>query len=236
MARTTQSGIDYGGTKTGTSNRGYNVSVGGNTVRVGQTTLPSTPSRSGYSAGDSSKRAGSRGPQSVGNLGRTAVTGANVGAETGLDVINSNNKPSYTPSYSGGGGGYSAPVYEQPDYSAWFNALAEMNNQKYNALRDAIAQQRQRADEMNNMNYARNLREWRKMYADRRNGQGLTNRLGISYARDNNSRLINDAFNENNLNALSGRYTDMANLTSFLPNMDNDTIKKIMSNVGSWKI
>ena len=111
-----------------------------------------------------------------------------------------------------------------------------MNNQKYNALRDAIAQQRQRADEMNNMNYARNLREWRKMYADRRNGQGLTNRLGISYARDNNSRLINDAFNENNLNALSGRYTDMANLTSFLPNMDNDTIRKIMSNVGSWKI
>lgn len=195
-----------------------------------------TGSTSNWGAGDSSKRAGSRGPQSVGNLGRTAVTGANVGAETGLDVINSNNKPSYTPSYSGGGGGYSAPVYEQPDYSAWFNALAEMNNQKYNALRDAIAQQRQRADEMNNMNYARNLREWRKMYADRRNGQGLTNRLGISYARDNNSRLINDAFNENNLNALSGRYTDMANLTSFLPNMDNDTIKKIMSNVGSWKI
>gem|GEM_PF-5375779 len=236
MARTTQSGIDYGGTKTGTSNRGYNVSVGGNTVRVGQTTLPTTPSRSGYSAGDPSKGAGSRGPQSLGNLGRTAVTGANVGAKTGLDVINSNNNSSYTPSYSGGGGGYSAPVYEQPDYSAWFNALAEMNNQKYNALRDAIAQQRQRADEMNNMNYARNLREWRKMYADRRNGQGLTNRLGISYARDNNSRLINDAFNENNLNALSGRYTDMANLTSFLPNMDNDTIRKIMSNVGSWKI
>ena len=190
-----------------------------------------TGSTSNWGAGDSSKRAG----RSF-NVGQVAVTGANVGAKTGLDVINSNNNSSYTPSYSGGGGGYSAPVYEQPDYSAWFNALAEMNNQKYNALRDAIAQQRQRADEMNNMNYARNLREWRKMYADRRNGQGLTNRLGISYARDNNSRLINDAFNENNLNALSGRYTDMANLTSFLPNMDNDTIRKIMSNVGSWKI
>ena len=188
-----------------------------------------TGSTSNWGAGDSSKRAG----RSF-NVGQVAVTGANAGAKTGLDVINSNNNSSYPPSYSGGG--YSAPVYEQPDYSAWFNALAEMNNQKYNALRDAIAQQRQRADEMNNMNYARNLREWRKMYADRRNGQGLTNRLGISYARDNNSRLINDAFNENNLNALSGRYTDMANLTSFLPNMDNDTIKKIMSNVGSWKI
>ena len=143
-----------------------------------------------------------------------------------------------TPSYSGGGGGYgySAPVYEQPDYSEWFNALTAINNQKYDALRKAFAEQKQRADEMNNMNFARNLREWRKMYADRRNGQGLTNRLGISYARDNNSREINNTFNENNLNAIAGRYTDLASLTSQLPNMNSDTIKKIMSTVGSWNI
>ena len=144
-----------------------------------------------------------------------------------------------TPTYTRSSGGSSVPqtiTYETPDYSAWFNALTEINNQKYEALKQAVLQQKQRADEANNLNYARNLREWRKMYADRRNGQGLSNRLNIAYDRDSTSRAINETFDTNNLNALSSRYSDLASLTGNLANMDSNTIKKIMSTIQGWTI
>lgn len=138
-------------------------------------------------------------------------------------------------SLGGGGVGYSAPAVEQPDYSAWFNALTDINNQKYEALRKELARQKQMADDSANANYARNLREWRKMYADKRNGQGLSNRLNIGYNRDSALASNREAFDTNNLSAISGRYSDLANLTSYLPNMDSATIKKIMANVSGWK-
>lgn len=141
-----------------------------------------------------------------------------------------------TPRYYGGGGGYSAPVIEQPDYSAWFNALAKIENDKYNALQKTILQARQRADEMNNMSKARNLREWSKVYKDRRNGQGLSSRFDINYNYDNTARAIGETFDTNNANLLAGRYSDLASLTQLLPNMNSETIKKIMSNLGSLGI
>lgn len=137
--------------------------------------------------------------------------------------------------YGYGGGGYSVPAYEQPDYSAWFNALTDINNQKYEALKKEMARQKQKADDSANANYSRNLREWQKMYADKRNGQGLSNRLNIGYNRDSALASNREAFDTNNLSAISGRYSDLANLTSYLPNMDSGTIKKIMSNVSGWQ-
>ena len=140
------------------------------------------------------------------------------------------------PSYYGGGyggGGYGGYGFEQPDYSPWFNMMTDIQNAKHDAQVKLAERLKQATDDNINLGAGYNLREWKKMYGDKRNGQGLSNKLNIFYDRDRGLRENEANYQNNLLQAKAGQFTDLSGLTGQLANMDNNTIKKIMSHVSS---
>lgn len=175
-----------------------------------------------------------------GNYNKAKDVLKNVFAKTGNDANSvmqrtkayvDSQKPQ-TPAYygggGGGGGGYSL-AYEQPDYSGWFNSLMDISNQKYEALRQAIAQSLQKANNDIDWDYAYNRKKAGKLYSDQRNGQGLSAQTMLMANRDRRKEEARNTASDNMLKAISGRYEDLAGLTSPLSNMDSNTVDTISS-------
>jgi hypothetical protein len=111
--------------------------------------------------------------------------------------------------------------------------MADIQNAKHDAQVQLANRLKQATDDNINLSTGYNLREWRKMYGDKRNGQGLSNKLNIFYDRDKGLRENEANYQNNLLQAKAGQFTDLSGLTGQLANMDNNTIRKIMSHVSS---
>lgn len=140
------------------------------------------------------------------------------------------------PSYYGGGYGGGGYGYEASnrDYSDWFNALTDIANAKYSALKQSIADYLQRAGDSIESNYAFGRRRLDKAFADKRNGQGLTAYKDLLVNRSHERENAERTAQESTLNAIAGRYSDLSGLTGQLPNMDENTYNKVKSYISSW--
>lgn len=174
-----------------------------------------------------------------GNYNKAKDVLKNVFAKTGNDAnsvmqrtkayVDSQKPQTQTYYGSGGGGGDYSIAYEQPDYSGWFNSLMDISNQKYEALRQAIAQSLQKAENDIDWDYAYNRKKAGKLYSDLRNGQGLSAQTMLMANRDRRKEEARNTASDNMLKAVSGRYEDLAGLTSPLSNMDSNTVGTISS-------
>lgn len=132
--------------------------------------------------------------------------------------------PTYTPT---------SKVAETPsyDYSGLVEALAKLNNDKYSALKEALLASKQRADDMANNSYMRNLRQWNKVYngnAGRLNGAGLSNKFNLMAGRDSVLRDNETDYLTNLASLTSGKYDDMSNIASMMQGYDSNTINNLI--------
>lgn len=120
------------------------------------------------------------------------------------------------------------PTY---DYSGVVEALARMSSEKYGALKDALLANRQKADDIANNNYQRNLRQWNKTYngnAGRLNGAGLSNKFNLMANRDSAIRQNESDYLNNLATVQSGKYDDASNLLRGISNPDQNTINALL--------
>lgn len=207
---------------------------------MGQTTVYGTPNGSGKKTTTTTTNNNTSYPTNTG--GRTGdynkvmsmakdIRNKTLGNKSLATMVYEKNAKPDLPDRSDLGGSKGSGTASGYDYSAWFNYLMDLQDQKYNALTNAYKEQWQRKNDETNRNYMRSRRDQERIYSNQRNGQGLSNLFNIMSNRDTALRDNRSEFNTNMANAMAQRYDNVYGLTSMLPSMNEETLRKVMANV-----